>query len=304
MKKFVAFAGYACNNRCGFCVHLYRRGVPPLSTRAVVAALAAARADGCDWAELIGGEATVRPDVLTLVAAARRLGYARVAMATNGRMFARPGFARAAVDAGLTDVMLSIHGAEPALHDALTGAPGSLEELLEGAGRLHAAGVPRLSANTTVVRANVGALQGIGRLLLRLGLMQAEFIFVDPSSGGAARDPAAWMPRLFEAAPALRRLLGLGREAGTRGWRVRYVPLCLFRDWLDQVSELRERQAFSEVRHLAPDFYNPDVTASRRESARVRTPRCRGCALADDCEGLWRAYVELWGDAELEPVNA
>ncbi|MBI2361792.1 MAG: radical SAM protein, partial [Elusimicrobia bacterium] len=107
MKKFVAFTGYACNNRCGFCVHLGRRALPARATREIVAAMARARREGCDALELVGGEVTIRPDFLTLLGAARALGYPRVALASNGRMFSRPGFARAAVAAGLTDAMLS-----------------------------------------------------------------------------------------------------------------------------------------------------------------------------------------------------
>lgn len=299
----MAFTGYACNNRCGFCVHLNRRTLPPRTLREVVAALTAARRDGFDYVEFVGGEASIRRDFLHLVAAARRLGFSRVAAATNGRMFARPGFAREAAGAGLTDVMVSLHGDTAELHDALVGTPGAFDALLSGVAALQEAGVGRLSANTAVVRPNVAALGRIAALLLRLGLKQAEFIFVDPTVGGAADDPERWVPRLSEAAAAMRAALEAGRAAGTAEWCVRYVPLCLFKDWLGQVSELREARAFSGVAHWAPDFSNPDVQGSRRDCARVRTARCSGCALRSDCEGLWKPYAELFGDAELEPVH-
>lgn len=303
MRKFVAFTGYACNNRCGFCVHLGRRSLPARSTREVVAAMRDARRDGCDLLELVGGEVTIRPDFLTLVGAARSLGFPRVALASNGRMFSRPGFAQAAVGAGLTDVMLSLHGDGAELHDGLTGAPGNFKELLGGLEALKAAGIGRLSVNSTVVRRNMTALPGLARLLLSLGVRSAEFIFVDPTVGGAADDFEAWVPPLGEAAAAMRAALAIGREAGISDWCVRYVPLCLFKDWLGQVSELREAEAFSRVRHWAPDFVNDDVLASRREGARVRTARCAGCRLEPSCEGLWRDYARRRGDAELEPVH-
>lgn len=303
MRKFVAFTGYACNNRCGFCVHLGRRGLPPRSTREVVGAMTRARREGCDALELVGGEVTIRPDFLTLVGAARSLGFSRVALASNGRMFSRPGFAAAAVQAGLTDVMLSLHGDGPELHDALTGGEGNFAELVAGLAALKAAGVGRLSVNSTVVRRNVGALTSLAHLLVSLEVRSVEFIFVDPSVGGAADDFEAWVPPLGEAAAAMRAALSIGREAGTSDWCVRYVPLCLFKDWLGQVSELREAEAFSQVRHWAPDFVNDDVQGSRRDGARVRTARCAGCRLEPRCEGLWREYAERRGDGELEPLH-
>ncbi|TBR21816.1 radical SAM protein [bacterium] len=302
MRKFVAFTGYACNNRCGFCVHLNRRTLPPRTLREVAVALAAARRGGADYVEFVGGEVSIRRDFLDLLALARGLGFSRVAVATNGRLFARPGFARNAVEAGLTDAMVSLHGDTEELHDGLVDSPGAFKALLAGVAALQEAGVGRLSANTAVVRPNVPALASIARLLLSFGLRQAEFIFVDPTVGGAADDMDRWVPRLSEAAPAMRAALAAGRDAGTSEWCVRYVPLCLFRDWLGQVSELREARAFSGVAHWAPDFENPDVAGSRRESARVRPARCAGCRLEPQCEGLWKPYAERYGGAELEPV--
>lgn len=303
MRKFVAFTGYACNNRCGFCVHLNRRALPPRTLREVARALRDARRGGADYVEFVGGEVSIRRDFLDLLALARGLGFERIAVATNGRLFARAGFARSAVMAGLTDAMVSVHGDSEELHDRLVDSPGAFTALVAGIAALREAGVGRLSANTAVVRPNVAALGRIARLLLALGLRQAEFIFVDPTVGGAADDMEAWVPRLSEAAPAMRAALAAGRDAGTPEWCVRYVPLCLFKDWLAQVSELREARAFSAVSHWAPDFQNADVAGSRRESARVRTARCAGCLLEPRCEGLWKPYAERFGDGELEPIH-
>jgi hypothetical protein len=45
-------------------------------------------------------------------------------------------------------------------------------------------------------------------------------------------------------------------------YRVRYVPLCYFEDYLENnISELKEIEIYSNVTHSAPDFYNADVVA-------------------------------------------
>jgi hypothetical protein len=84
---------------------------------------------------------------------------------------------------------------------------------------------------------------------------------------------------------------------------VRYVPLCHFTDYLDQISEIREVELF-RTRHWAPDFKNEDVGPSRQAAGRRKTERCRGCALYDRCEGLWVEYLKRYGDEELAAVEA
>ena len=100
----------------------------------------------------------------------------------------------------------------------------------------------------------------------------------------------------------MRAALDVGRRGGTRDFVVRYVPLCHFTDYLDQISELREVSTF-RTRHWAPDFQNNDVGAGRAEVGREKTARCRGCILRDQCEGLWREYLRRYGDAELTPQS-
>lgn len=302
MKKLVLFLGYECNNHCGFCVHLHRRGEPSRPSPEVLAELADGRRRGFDYVELIGGEATIRPDFNPLVRCARGLGYREVALATNGRMFAYPAFAADAVAAGVTTVIFSVHGADADAHDAMTSSPGSFDQLVRGVENLQRLDFPRIFANSVVSRPNVDAVPEVARFLLRLGIRTAEFILVDPS-GGALSAFERWVPPLAAAGEAMRRALAVGRGAGTEDFTVRYLPLCLAGRRLDQVSELREARVFSRVEHRAPGFVNADVQGSRRSLARVKTARCAGCGLNGLCEGIWKEYYERRGDEELRPVG-
>jgi hypothetical protein len=43
-------------------------------------------------------------------------------------------------------------------------------------------------------------------------------------------------------------------------YRVRYVPLCYFEEYLDNnISELKEIEIYTNITHSAPDFHNSDV---------------------------------------------
>ena len=301
--KIVLFTGYACNNNCAFCIDADKRGLPQKTTAELLAETLKAARRGADILEIIGGEATIRPDFSRVVAAAKKLGIAEVACATNGRVFADLAAAKKIVDAGIDSLIFSVHGPDARVHDALTRAPGSFAQLKKGLANLKALGFNAINGNTTVVKRNMAALPRLAEFYVRNGVRNVEYIFVDPNYGGAKNDFEALVPRISAAAPYMRRALAIGRKAGMDQWKARYVPLCHFTDCLDQISELNEKKLF-KTEHWAPDFKNTDAIGSRAEVARAKTARCRGCALYRACEGIWVEYLKNYGDAELKPVKS
>lgn len=302
MLKVVLFTGYACNNNCAFCIDADKRGLPQKTTAELLRETARAAARGAHTLEIIGGEATIRPDFARVVAAAKRLGIPQVACATNGRLFADKEAARKIVRSGIDTLIFSVHGPGPRVHDALTRAPGSFAQLRRGLDNLEALGFGRVHGNTTVVKRNLSSLPAIARFYARRGIANVEYIFVDPNYGGAKNDFEGQVPRISRAAPRMREALAIGRAAGFPDWKVRYVPLCHFKDCLGQVSELNERELFL-TEHWAPDFVNKDAIRSRAVVGRRKPARCLGCALYAGCEGLWVEYLKRYGDAELRPVR-
>lgn len=60
---------------------------------------------------LIGGEPTVRTDLIEIVYKIKSLGH-RPTMMTNGLMLARPGYARELTDAGMRSIYISLNGGD------------------------------------------------------------------------------------------------------------------------------------------------------------------------------------------------
>ena len=301
--KIVLFAGYACSNRCVFCVSADKRGQPAPTTKELLSRIYSAGKKGADILEIIGGEATIRPDFPALVRAAKEIGIGEVVCATNGRVFADPAMARAIVSAGIDALIFSIHGPSPAVHDRLTSVPGSFAELRKGLANLKKLGFGRISGNTAVVKGNMRSLPELARLYVRLGIRNVEYIFVDPNYGGARNAFDKLVPKISIAAPFMRRALRVGLAAGFDQWKVRYVPLCHFKGYEAQISETNEREVF-RTEHWAPDFKNADAIGSRSAVGRRRTAACKGCARLNVCEGLWVEYLKRRGDSELKPVKA
>ena len=306
INKTVIIAGYICNNRCTFCINYDKRELGYPSYSELKKQIASARKRGSTYLEIIGGEPTIRPDIINLIRFAKKLNFQTIMIATNGRMLAYKDFAQKILKAGLNSIAFSIHGHTADLHDSLTQAPGSFTQLNKGVENVQKI-VKKLKlnvlvgSNTTIVKQNYKYLPKIGEHIIKLGLFNAEFIFVDPTYGGAFDDFDKLVPKISDAAPHIHKCLDLGKKYKVIHWDVRYVPLCYFQDYLDQISELKEVATF-HTEHVAPDFYNPNSEKGRLLVGRGKTVKCKGCRLFDQCEGIWKEYLKRLGDSELKRV--
>lgn len=301
LKKIVLFTGYACSNHCRFCIDADKRNLPSRSTAELIREIYAAAAKGADILEMIGGESTMRRDFRLLVKTAKKLGIKEVLCATNGRAFADKEYARSVLEAGLDSVIFSLHGPSAKIHDMLTEAPGSFDELCRGIENFMALGCKRIYGNTAVVKQNFRFLPEIAKIYARRRFTNVEYIFVDPTYGGAFNDFDAIVPKISEVAPFIRKAIDIGMDAGLTQWKARYVPLCHFPEHLDHISEINERQLYVSE-HWAQDFINEDSIGSRNISRRKGIP-CKSCALASVCEGLWNVYLDHYGEEEMNPFT-
>ena len=309
IKKTVIFFSYTCNNRCVFCINYNKRKIAAPSYTDVKKDILNAKRRGSTYLELIGGEPTIDPNILGLILFAKRMKFETVMMATNGRMFAYKDFTEKILRVGLNSIIFSIHGHTATLHDSLTGVQGSFAQLNQGvknvqkiSKKLHLQVM--LGTNTTIVRQNYKLLPRIGAYIKKIGLYNAEFIFVDPTYGGAHDDFRTLVPKISEIAPYAHACLDIGKKYKIQHWHIRYVPLCYFQNYLDQISELNEINVYSNVEHIAPDFYNSHALEGRKLVGRARPSKCKGCGLYAMCEGIWKEYLRHYGNSELIPRKA
>jgi len=286
--------GYSCNNNCRFCIDFCKRDLTDQTTDQIKQEIIRAHQRGTTYLEFIGGETTIRPDFIYLVKFAKSLGFQTIMIATNGRRLSYLDYAKKLVEAGLNSVVFSIHGHNAKEHDFLTQVDGSFNQLMKG-------GAKAIGSNTTIVKKNFKNIEKTGNMIYKTGIRNSEFIFVDCNEGGAYVDFHKFVPRISEAAPYIRKCLDIGKKNQVGHWHIRYVPLCYFTDYLDQISEVMEVKYF-QTEHFAPDFVNLDVEGSRPKLARIKTKRCKRCKLFNQCEGIWKTYYKYYGDKELKPI--
>jgi MoaA/NifB/PqqE/SkfB family radical SAM enzyme len=172
---------FRCNHLCSFCYNS-PTGQREMTTPQIFEALRKIKEFGVLYVTLTGGEALCHKDFFAIAAEVRRLGLA-LRVYTNGYLLAdRRTVARLrALDP--VEVEVSIHGARPETHDALTRIRGSFVKTLEAIANLREAGC-RVNLKCPITKLNQGELFEIRDLGERFGLRVNFDAVITPKDDG------------------------------------------------------------------------------------------------------------------------
>ncbi|HYP88039.1 MAG TPA: radical SAM protein [Polyangiaceae bacterium] len=164
---------------------------------------------------LIGGEAYLRDDWLDIVREIRRFGMS-CTMTSGGRGMT-PERARAAKEAGLESVSISIDGNEET-HDRLRGVKGSYRSAFSAMDYLREAGV-RVSTNTQINRLTLPELPELLEALAAHGGHSWQLQLTVPMGRAADEPEVLFQPyEMLELFPLLGQLKSRADELGVRIW--------------------------------------------------------------------------------------
>lgn len=280
----------ACDNSCLFCPRSTLEHVRVREPEELLPRLEAIRARS-RRVVLTGGEVTVLPGAVKLVSLCRRLGFTDIALITNGRRLSDRDLASRLVQAGLTEICVTIYDLRPAVHDAMTRTPGSLEETLAGLGNVLeiATRVP-LSVRVNTLMSRINA-DGVHATLNRLSARGVRgFLVADVVLSDAFPDPLPHA-RVREIASAISSDPDIDVPVVFRGF-----PLCLFRD----VALEAEPQ---DIDTTIVDGRSLDAYFSEFFSNFVHVDSCGACSESSRCPGLQKRYLDALGCTEIESVD-
>lgn len=277
-----------CPNRCAMCRASANEaasdhgGAAEVGPDAVRAAIDAAVANRAGEIVLGGGEPTVDRELVRHVRHARESGVARVVIETNGRLLAHRPNAERLVRAAPSEVAVSIQGASAAVHDAVTGEPGSFAQSIEGLRHVMELVAARrapvaVRVQTVVTALNLRDLPALAAQLRRHRVPAWTLRRQEP----VGRGEALAAPPLEVVAEALRAVLA---ETSANGLEIRVegVPACLLG---------------------AHGTLAGEATGARAE-ARARIPACASCEYRPGCAGMPASAVDQALALASEPSGA
>lgn len=289
--------GFKCNNLCYFCAQGHKRDfVPERPTKEIIAELIKARRQGISQVVFTGGEPTFHKDIIYLVSECRRLGFSSIQLQTNARMLAYMSFLKQLVEAGVTEIAPSIHGAIAETHKKLTRADESFSQTIIGIRNAVKLGLSVVT-NTVITTLNYKELPDIAKLLVNLGVNQYQFAFIHIV--GTAWENKEWLvPRKSQIIKYVHKGLDIGIKAKIKGC-TEAIPYCFMKGYEDCISE----KIIPEGPVSDFDMYVENFGEYRRTLGKVKGPLCPKCKHFKVCEGPWKEYPQMYGWKEFKPVK-
>lgn len=282
--------GNVCNLGCVYC-GLERPEATFTPTRTVLATLDAARALGLEKLALVGGEPTVRRDLVALTAAARGQGFTEIVLTTNGLLLANGDLLERLQEAGLTSVHLSLDDHDEARLCALGRHPDAGRLALQALERLVAQPSLNLFLYAVLASATLPHVEAhvehVAAWSARRGA-PIPLVLTAPKPTGRAWEaadtvlaPPADVARAVATAHARADALGVPSLH-------RNLPDCLLPAWAPRALEA----ALVEVRVRAAD--GARLPAEGADQLLHGAP-CEACVAAPTCPGVPARLVERFG---------
>lgn len=286
VKKHWVRLTRACNNRCVFCLDSETHDGSVLTVRTIARDLQKGIKRGCQRAVLSGGEPTLHPDFLDIIAFAKRLGYSQIQVITNGRLFFYRDFLKACVDKGLTEVTFSLPSHLKQSFEAQTKVKGSFVQAMTGL--MHALALRGLIVSVDIVisKQNYKSIYNTVRYFRSLGVNEFDLLQVVPF-GKAWENKKKVMYDVKQAMPYLRKVFALARKRGVYIWTNRFPP-----QYLEDFPDLIQHpvKLFDEIRgrqKMFEDYLREGKTMF------CFNERCSYCFIKGVCSDLVLSLIHI-----------
>jgi len=173
---------YRCNERCVHC-YLDHDDHGELTTAECLKVLEDLARSGALFLTFSGGEIFLRPDLYEILAAARRLHF-DISLKSNA-LLVTPERAARLREFGVRRVQISVYSDIPAVHDAITKVPGSLERTLAAIPILIEHGL-QVKLACPLMQENLMAYRGVMALAEKLGVPYILDLTITPMMDGSS----------------------------------------------------------------------------------------------------------------------
>jgi MoaA/NifB/PqqE/SkfB family radical SAM enzyme len=327
-RTFQCIINNRCNNNCLFCIdragrkNIRKRSFShdePKSHLQLIKAIhkAARRTKNIIFT---GPEPTLNDALIEYIKSARKAGYTNIRLITNARRLSYMAYAKALIASGLTEIIVSLHGSNKKVHDALTCARGSFEQTTKACENLNilkesnhfewrinitlnainAADLPdlfRLALRfKSVTSIGVNTVIPAGKGLVFLNRLSPNYTYLAESFKNAytaIRSQFAFdndftlrkktFPLVFSPTRSPKRI-GLGIVG---------LPVCLFKGAENLVGSF-ETALVSK---------NKTVKIEKKDPDRIKGKSCVRCKHMSACEGVWKPYIKRYGWKEFKPLT-
>lgn len=291
---------YSCNANCFFCSNEPRlramdKNAIASRTREILKQIYEASQEGYQILGLTGGEPTIYPDILKILEFAKKMKFRTIRIQTNAMRLADYNFCQRVIGAGANFIKFSIHGHKAALHDKLTQVPGSYDMVMRAFANLERMEV----ATETNFLINRWNYRFVPQFIAAMHKHEkSRFVIIFPMyEGKMAQEADVIGIRLSEAAPYVIEAIQLVRDLDIDKIIVMNMPRCFLAGYEKYAADRRPFNIKVSTPSGTSDSFGEEATEYRK-----KTQRCNLCVYKDGCMGLWKNYLDQYGDEEVKPI--
>ena len=253
-KRYWLRIANVCNQKCIFCLDSDNHIGTFNSFENITHEMKLAYEQGATRIIISGGEASIHPQFISIIAFAKQLGFQKIQTITNGRMFVYPSFTKDVIDAGLTEATFSIHGHTAQLHDMLTATKGAFVQAIQGLENILATNQCIINIDICVNKQNYKHIEDIILFFLKYNIYEFDLLHIIPF-GNALPYRKFLFYSYQEAEPYLKKAFSYARKDGYYIWTNRFPPSYM-EDYEDLIQD--PHKFYDEIngrRKLYEDFY-------------------------------------------------
>ncbi len=344
----VTDTGLKCTHSCAHCFYVHMddhedpfhgmRHAKFHSTEWLIEVVHALKANDFRGTDFSGGEPSIHPGIVDIVAEATKVGLA-TRMITLGQFLTRKNLLERLLDAGICDFEFSHHAHTEELFHAMTGE--SLARQDDAMRRLDAMGFAYCT-NTTITEKNYRVLPEIAReIVTHHGVYTSNFLQLMPLYKWSSKPEITEgvQARFADIKPYLEEAVSIVEEHGI-GCNIRYAPMCSVRGMEKNMAGIvgvryDAHEWTNQIDHRADDTADPEVIGSRlpirpgtapgaelfdmpgpmgdiriiagrgdpRAPSKVFPESCSGCSAMKVCDGIDPGYLQRHGASEFVPYT-
>ncbi len=291
MSKALIFVWYNCNESCFFCsAEVKDRKHINYSTLQILKIIHEKRKDNNE-VEFIGWEVLIRKDAILLFQFCKKLGYKKISIETNGTKLADFSFFESILQAGVTNLVMSIHGSSPEINDMHTWLKKSFQmkqEALENASILSEKYEFEMFTNYVVTLKNIEDVpRFIGYIQKYTYLKNYIFAFCRPlplyeETYGEYLVPFSLLKKVFDSLPLDKKI------------RIQYLPYCV----LDPEKNEVFQEGFFKWKKQSTTRIDWDGKIRSLENAiqdhTLYFHECESCKYKNSCRWVWAEYADFF----------
>lgn len=255
----------------------------------------------CKELTFVGGEPTLRSDLIELISFAKKNNIKMIALNTNGVKLSNNDYVKKLKKAGLDYVLLSLHSHTQQDSEIISGIKGNFKKTLKG---IENSLNQKLKVNLVYViySKNYKQLREFVKFIHTKfpSVDMINFVFIK-SNDEDLNKIRSLMPRLTEVKDYLREAIKFCEKYNI-GCTVSNIPLCFIRG-LEKYNMQTRELLWIKNKHPFEIWMKNRLKNNEKDEYGFKDKNCKLCSVNKYCIGLIKEYVRIYGTKELLPIK-